>query len=135
MATVSNVALSIVRDIANADVSLEYDINWSSFDQLTNVEYDETWKLIGDDTGQDGDDGVAGDDPISLGIMFATTVSSNSQTTTHRTKSKTIAWSSLNEDTTLPSSANDDEIRAVVTLTPKLPLAASRESNLVTVVV
>jgi hypothetical protein len=51
MATVSNVALSVVRDIANADISLEYDINWSSFDQLTNVEYDETWKLIGDGGG------------------------------------------------------------------------------------
>jgi hypothetical protein len=50
---------------------------------------------------------------------------------THRVKTKTIAFSSLNEDNSAVDP--DDEIRAVVTLTPLLPVATSRESNLVSV--
>ena len=133
MATLRNVTVSIVRDVANADVTVEFDIDWSEFDRLTNLQYSETWTLKGDDTGQDGDDAGAGDDPISLGPVLVGTVSANGATTTHRTKSRTVALASLDEDGgALPF--GDDEIQAVVTLTPRLPAATSRESTIPAVV-
>ena len=130
MASVTGVTVNIAKNVANAVVDLDCDINWSDFDKATNLQYAFAWKLIGDDTGQDGDDGVAGDDPINMGLMFLSYVSANGSSTTHRHESKTIAWSNLNEDA---GANDDDEIRAVVTLTPQLPLTVSRESNLVTV--
>jgi hypothetical protein len=132
MPTITNLSLVVVKDVANAEITVDYDINWSSFDQQTDLEFDEAWKLIGDDTNQDGDNLPLGDDPISLGLMPITRVSSNGQAVTHRTKSRTIAFNQLNEDISIPDP--DDEIRAVVTLTPLLPVATSRESNFVSVV-
>jgi hypothetical protein len=132
MPTISNVSLSIVKDVANAEIQLAYDIEWDPFEQSSNIPFDEAWKLVGDDTNSDGDNLPLGDDPISLGLVAITRVSSNGQAVTHRTKSRTIAFSSLNEDT-FSSGDNDDEIRAVVTLTPQLPAQTSRESNLVSV--
>ena len=137
MASVSNIALSIVRNVANAQVTLTYDINWSNFDQLTNLPYVDSFRLIGDDTGQDGDNGVTGDDSIFTGLIFplfpVVTVSSNGQAVTHRTKNLVFPFANLNEDGTLVAPNNDDEIRAVVTLTPRLPVAISTESSVVTV--
>ena len=128
MATLSNVTLSIVRDVANADLTVEYDVTWSAYDQLTNLPYSETWRLIGDDTGQDGDDSAhPGDDAVNIGLVTIGTLSSNGRATTHRTKTRTIEFADLDED------SGDDEIRAIVTLTPMLPVATNRESNAVTV--
>ena len=78
---------------------------------------------------QDGDNAAPGDDSIPLGLLFPLTfLSANGQTSTTVTvPQKTIAWANLNED------ADDDEIRAVVTLTPQMPLATSRESLAVVV--
>jgi hypothetical protein len=132
MAKVKNLVLKVTRDVANADIQVDYDIEWDAFDQATNLVWQDSYRLIGDDTGQDGDDGVTGDDSIPLGFVLLTTASSNGATSTHRTQTRTIAWTSLNEDTALGSALNnDDEIRAVVTLTPLLPVATSLESNLV----
>ena len=131
MASISNPTLTVVKDVANAEITFEFDINWDNLDQSTNLQYDESWKLIGDDTGQDGDNLPVGDDPIGLGLVPLIRVSSNGQAVTHRVKTKTIAFSVLNEDTSAVDP--DDEIRAVVTLTPLLPVATSRESNLVSV--
>jgi hypothetical protein len=132
MPTISNLNLTVVKDVANAAITVDYDINWNAFDQSTDLEFDEFWKLIGDDTNQDGDNLPIGDDPISLGLMPIVRVSSNGQAVTHRTKTRTIAFTNLNEDISTPDP--DDEIRAVVTLTPLLPVATSRESNFVSVV-
>jgi hypothetical protein len=134
MATISTPQLSIVRDVDNADITVTYTITWSAFDQLTNLAYNESWKLIGDDTAQDGDNLPLGDDPIPLGLMFFPLggLKSNGQATTSRTLTKTIGWVDLNED---DNGGNlDDEIRAVVTLQPLLPETASRESAAVVVV-
>jgi hypothetical protein len=131
MASISNLVLTIDKDVANADVKVEYDIVWSSFDQLTNLQYLDTFRLIEDDTNQDGDDTPAGDDSISVGLVPFLLVSSNGNATTHRTKTVTMAFSNLNKDNTAGNT--DDEIRAVVTLTPQLPVATSRESGVVTV--
>jgi hypothetical protein len=130
MPTISDLNLAIVKDVANANVTVTYKINWDAFDQATDLEYDETWKLIGDDTNSDGDNLPIGDDPISLGLLPIVRVSSNGNAVTERTKNKTIAFSNLDEDTGVNE---DDEIRAVVTLTPRLPVATSRESNQVPV--
>ncbi len=130
MPTISNLTLSLVKDVANMDVTFEYDIEWDPFDQATDIDYDESWKLIGDDTNQDGDNLPVGDDPISLGLMPIVRVSSNGNAVTHRTKTRTIAFSNLDEDTGVNE---DDEIRAVVTLRPLLPVATSRESSMVPV--
>ena len=131
MPTISNVTLSLVRDVANMNLTLAYDLEWNAFEQVTDIEFDEAWKVIGDDTNQDGDNLPIGDDPISLGsLMPIVRVSSNGNAVTHRTKTKTIAFSNFDEDVGVNE---DDEIRAVVILTPLLPVATSRESNMVPV--
>ena len=127
--------MSIVRNVANARVTVTYDITWSNFDQLTNLPYSEIVRLIGDDSGLDGDNLPAGDDPIAIGMFpLNPSVSSNGQAVTPRTKDFTIAFSTLNEDFLLATAADiDDEIRALVTLSPRLPIVVSAESNFVVV--
>jgi len=132
MATISNIVLSIVRDVANAEVTIDYDINWSSFDRASNLSYLDSFRLIEADTNQDGDNLPVGDDPVSLtGLVFLLPISANGATVTHRTKTTTLPFANLNKDSN--GGNDDDEIRAVVTLTPQLPVATSRESNVVTV--
>jgi len=85
-------------------------------------------RLMGDDTGiVPAEDNV--DDVIPNGLLtpiFSIPVVFTNSLPIARTRTKTIAKSDLNEDVGL------DEIRAMVTLTPVLPVAASRESNQVT---
>jgi hypothetical protein len=135
MATLSNVSLGIVRDVANADLTLSYTITWSAFDQLTNLSYFSSFRVIGDDTGQDGDNLPLGDDAIPIGLQLLRVHSSNGQaSTTVNVPTFTIPWVALDEDGSLAAAdAKDDEIRAVVTLTPQLPAATSRESAVVPV--
>jgi hypothetical protein len=135
MATLSSVTLGIVRNVANADITVSYTISWSAFDQLTNLQYTASFRLIGDDTGQDGDNLPVGDDPIAIPPQFLRVLSSNGQaSTTVNIGTFPIAFANLNEDNGFASAAdNDDEIRAVVTLTPMLPVATSRESTAVVV--
>ncbi len=137
MASISNVTLAITRNVANALVDISYTVQWNEFDRNSDLTYLAAFRLIGDDTGQDGDNAAAGDDPISLGVLPIplTFLSSNGQTSTTVTiPTKTIAWANLNEDSGFAALAdNDDEIRAVVTLTPQLPVATSRESTAVVV--
>ncbi len=135
MATISNLDLNIVRDVANAEITVEFDINWSTFDQATNLQYLVSWTLIGDDTGFDNDL-LGADDEIPMGLMPIVKLSSRGNASTHYSNADsphTIAWADLDED---PQSwANPDEIRAVVTVTPLLPTTVTRESNLVEVTV
>ena len=134
MATATNIVLSIVRNVANANVTVTYNVYWSAFDQSTNLQYTESVRLIGDDTGQDGDNGVVGDDSIFTGlVLFPPVISSNGQAVTARSRTFIFAFANLDEDGTLPAPDNDDEIRALVALTPRLPVPFTAESNLVTV--
>lgn len=137
MASINNVDLNIVRDVANGEVTIEFDVNWSSFDQATNLPYLVSWTLIGDDTDIFGDLGLLGpDDAIPMGLMPLLRLSSNGNASTHYSNAdnpKTIAWADLDED---PQTwANPDEIRAVVTVSPLLPTTVSKESNLVEVTI
>lgn len=89
-------------------------------DQLTNLVYDEKWELVGDENGANTTSYVG---PSLIGG-----VSPNGNATTHRTKTATIAWADLDEDP-----GNLDEIAAVVTMTPKLPVVKVAKSALVLV--
>jgi hypothetical protein len=146
MASVSNLTLDIevVNDGANlvANVTAEYRINWSTYDQESEQPYREVCKLVGDDSGiNPAEDGV--DDAIVNGQLFpqllfppfpaipaipvpSGTVSSNGQPFLDRVHTKTINLSNLDEDQ--DPVPNPDEIRAAVTLTPVLPVAITRES-------
>ena len=117
---IDKLALVIVKDIANAEITVTYDVNWSNFDQLTNLSYNEKWEIVGDDAGVTN--------TIFVGPILVNGISSNGNATTQRTKTATIAWADLDED---PN--NFDEIAAVVTLTPLLPVTRVAKSALVVV--
>jgi hypothetical protein len=136
MASVSNLTLNIavVNNGANLDanIDVEYDILFNSYDQNSNQPYAETCRLIGDDTGiVPAEDGV--DDAITGGTLFPAfpfpglnLVASNGAASAHRTRSKTLPLNNLNEDQ--GAVPNPDELRALVTLSPVAPVAVSRES-------
>jgi hypothetical protein len=117
---IDGLQLDIDKDIANAIITLKYNINWSTFDQLTNLAYNEKWEIVGDDAGTTT--------TIFTGPMLVGGVSSNGNVTTQRSQGTTIAWADLDED---PN--NLDEIAAVVTLTPLLPVTRVAKSALVVV--
>ena len=128
MASIGAVSLSIVTNVANADITVTYSLTGSAFDIASGQPYTEVCRLMGDDTGiVPAEDNV--DDVIPNGLLtpiFSIPVVFANALPITRTRTKTIAKSDLNEDVGL------DEIRALVTLTPVLPVAASRESNQVT---
>ena len=130
MASVGGLLLVTTIDVANVEVKVTYDINWSTYDRASDQPYRESVRLIGDDTGiVPAEDGV--DDVIPGGIIspvfFPVTVSSAGAATTHRSFVRTIPKASLNED-----AVGLDEIRAVVELTPLSPSVVRTESNQVT---
>jgi hypothetical protein len=127
VASIQNLKLSLKRDVANVAITIEYDVAFGDFDRRTNLTYIESWRLIGDDTGQDGDDLSAGDDLI-LGIgSDSSPIAAEGRSVVHRRREMIAAWADLNEDQDLPT-AGDDEIRALVTLSPQLPTFKRRES-------
>jgi hypothetical protein len=117
---ISNLVLTLTKDIANAEVDVTYRINFSTFDQLTNLAYTESWSLVALDGGVKT--------TIFTGPILAAGVSSNGNAFLDRTKSTTIPWADLDEDLN-----DDDEIAAVVTLTPRLPTARTAQSATVVV--
>jgi hypothetical protein len=127
MAAIGSVTLNIVRDVANADITVMYSLTGSAFDVASGQPYTEVCRLIGDDTGiippEDNTD-----DPILSGVLtplFSTVVFPNT-VAINRVRTKTIPLANLNED------VGTDEIRAVVALTPIPASATTRESNQVT---
>ena len=132
MASIGDVKLSITdKGGSDAVVEVKYEVRFDSYDQKSNQPYVEVCRIVGDDTGT-GDSPAAGDDD-TLGFMtplFFRSTQSNGKTTLKRNFSKTFRKTDLDEDR--GEIENPDEIRALVTLTPVVPSAASRESNLVT---
>jgi hypothetical protein len=130
MASIGAVSLSVVTNVANADITVSYSLTGSAFDIASGQPYTEVCRLMGDDTGiVPAEDNV--DDVIPNGLLtsiFAPLfpVVFTNALPINRTRTKTIAKADLNEDVGL------DEIRALVTLTPQTPFASSRESNQVT---
>jgi hypothetical protein len=131
MASITDVKLRIVPDVANAEIVLAYTIQWSESDISSNQPYEESASLIGDDTGV-GDPVTAGGDD-DLGVDLAppgSILSANGEATLSRSFTKTIALATLNEDVK-PVATNPDDIRAVVRLAPLFPSLVQVESNLV----
>lgn len=129
MASIGPVELKVRLKGDEALVDVTYEVTFDSFDQHSNQAYVEVCRLIGDDT-------ATGDPPgpdQTIGFvtpLFVTGTAANGQPTLKREWKKTFRKTDLDEDRgTVP---NPDEIRAVVSLTPVQPAAASRESNLVT---
>ena len=129
MATIGPVTLKVRLKGNEAFVDVTYDLTFDSYDQHSNQAYVEVCRLIGDDTAT-GD--VPGPDHTVgfLTPLFVTHVAADGKPTVKRAWKKTFRKTELDEDRgPVP---NPDEIRAVVTLTPVQPSAASAESNLVT---
>jgi hypothetical protein len=117
---IDDVELSIRRDVSNAEVEARFTINWSSFDQLTNLAYRERWELVGVDP--------AGTTTIFVGPQLVNGISSNGHASISRTKSATIPWADLDED---PNGL--DEIAVLVTLEPLLPTTQTAQGAQLTV--
>ena len=127
MATVTISRFTITKDFANANFELDYEVDYDDFDVNTNLGYTESWYLIGDDTGQDQDDGSVGDHQLGATRFFSSPQRANGQTSVSRSHAWTYSWATLNEDGGA-AGLNDDEIRAVVKLEPLLPQTSLTES-------
>lgn len=130
MASIGPVTLEIKFQELKAEVDVTYDISFDEFDQKTDQVYVEVCKLIGDDTGT-GDEPAAGPDDVIgyLTPLFFRNTRANGARSLTRHFSKVFRKADLNEDRAPVS--NPDEIRALVTLTPVMPSATERQSNLV----
>jgi len=51
MASIGAVSLSIVTNVANADITITYSLTGSAFDIASGQPYTEVCRLMGDDTG------------------------------------------------------------------------------------
>jgi len=129
MATIGPVELKIRLKGTEAFVEVRYEIAFDGYDQRSNQPYTEVCKLIGDDTGTG--DLPAPDHTVGfLTPLLMTIAQAGDQPSLKREWKKTFRKTDLDEDRgPIP---DPDEIRAVVTLTPVLPSAVTRESNLVT---
>lgn len=116
---IDNLELTIQRDTANAEITVEYDLNWSEFDRLTNLVYDERWELVGND--------ALSSTTLYVEPSLVDGITADGDSSTHRSFSRTIAFSDLNEDAN-----GDDEIAVVVTLSPRLPSVKTKKSTQVT---
>src|SRR5882672_10574861 len=102
MASIGAVSLSIVTNVANADITVSYSLTGSAFDIASGQPYTEVCRLMGDDTGiVPAEDNV--DDVIPNGLLtsiFAPLfpVVFTNALPINRTRNKTIAKADLDED-------------------------------------
>lgn len=121
---ITDVQLTIERDpnpaVTQFDIQLGYTIVWDPFSQATNLAFSERWELVG----------VDGTTTTTLwtGPLSIAGLRSNGNASTDRTQHATVSATVLDED---PSA--QDEIAAVITLTPLLPYPTSGQSNTVSV--
>jgi hypothetical protein len=128
MASITDVELSVVPDVANAEVEIDTRISFDEFDIDSNQLYDLHWSLIGPDrlAGEDGVD----DTLISQGAPEQIRFRAEGQASMVHHLAFTIALEELNEDLT-----GQDEVRAVMGLNPVGPFGDSAESNRVSLTV
>lgn len=122
---IDDVELTITRDpdpaVSRFDVELTYLIRWPAFAQLTNLEYVESWQLLGVD-------------PSSTTVLYnpgplpLPVVRSDGSVTTRRTKRASVESHTLDED---PGGL--DEIQAEILLFPRYPAAERATSATVSV--
>jgi len=130
MAKIGPVTLTVQPQGTQAKVEVSYQITFDDFDQKSNQPYVEVCRLVGDDTVIGDQPSAAPDDPIGfMTPLFFRSTRADGKPTLNRKFTKTFRMADLDEDRgTVP---DPDEIRAMVSLTPILPTAAARESNLV----
>jgi len=123
MASIQPITLRITRipNSVNVSIDIGYVVSASSHDLATEQNYREVCQLIGDDTPGDGTD------DIIRTILDLTTVFTAPFVHITRAIQLFLPASALDEDRGRPF-LEEDEIRALVTLTP---IPTSRESNLV----
>jgi hypothetical protein len=131
MASIGRVNLSIGINGDNAQVRVRYTITFSEFDLITNLQYIEKCFIFGDDTNV-GDFLAGGDDPILGGLIFGGLINPNGITSIARDFNRAFSRHTLNEDSGIfRGGGPENEIRAKVELTPRLPGPKGKESNLV----
>jgi hypothetical protein len=128
MASISDVRLSVVEDVANAEIGIETDIEFDTYDMATNQLDNWHWKLIGPDrlAGEDGED----DTLTGQGAADIVRISADGQASKTHHFELTLPLQELDEDLT-----GEGEVRAVITITPVGPFGDSEESNKVTLTV
>jgi hypothetical protein len=136
MARITRLTLDpLTVDVANATVDVDVDVSFSRSDRDANTPYTMTCTLLGDDSGGDFGEG-ADDDVIPHGTLTARggqTVRADGLDVQSFHFNKTLALEDLNED--LIGSANPDEIRAHVSLTPVIAHATEADSNIRTLTI
>ena len=130
MAKIGPVTLAVEPSGVEAKVEVAYDITFDDFDQRSNQPYVEVCRLVGDDTLAGDPAEAAPDETIGfLTPLFLRSTRADGNPSLSRRFTKTFRMRDLDEDRgTVP---DPDEIRAVVTITPVVPSASARESNLV----
>lgn len=128
MASISDVRLSVAADVANADVEIDTDLEFDDFDVASNQLFELHWSLIGPDR-QAGEDGVD-DTLISQGAAEIIRLAADGQTSKTHHLAFTIPLEELNED-----ASGEDEVRAVVSVSPRGPFGDSQESNKVSLTI
>jgi hypothetical protein len=131
MARITRLELDpIAVDVANATVDVHLDVSFSRSDKDANTPYSMICRLLGDDPGGEfGEDDV--DDVIPHGTLTppgGQVIRADGLDVQAFDLNKTLALEDLNEDVT--GSANPDEIKAHVALTPVVAHATEAESNI-----
>jgi hypothetical protein len=129
MVSISNVLLEIFEGPPTAPVGMtlvraSYTITNTLHDAPHEQAYREEVRLVGDDRGEGGTAELLPIDAIWDGVVVFTT----SQVQFVRSPERLYSSSVLDED---PNLIEEDEIRAVVTLTPIPQTPVTKESNLV----
>jgi hypothetical protein len=132
MASIGPITLEPLEfEVANAKVKLSFTVSFNSYDINSNQPYRMVVRLVGEDQAEGNPD-----DPIAGGLLTPPILGQLVQSDGLASKSfafnKTLPRANLNEDT--PPEPNPDEIQAVVTLTPVVPTAVTRQSNIRTLV-
>lgn len=109
---IEGVELTIRKDVANAEVTGQYRINWSEFAVQTDLAHREQWELVGVDPN--------GTTTLFVGRSPVNGIRPDGEQSTQRTLQATIPWGDLEEDVN-----GVDEIALRVTLEPLLPTAYS----------
>ena len=115
--------------VTRADVTIDFDVNWDRADRVTRQAYRGSWTMWGKDAfaAEDGvDERLFG----NAAHRYLEVTSNGSASGTHAFNVPRIRWDRFDED-----NAGYDEIYATVTLTPLDPMATSRNSPHVNLVV
>jgi hypothetical protein len=132
MASIGPITLDPIQVVvANATVKVSYTVAFNAYDVASNQQYRMVCRLMGDDTPEgNADEAILNGNLTPL--FFGQLIQSDGLASKTFTFTKTLAKANLDEDQ--PPEPNPDEIQAEVTLTPILPVAVSRQSNVRTLV-